>query len=109
MINLSDEDAKLCTLAKAALARINAPSGAAVRDELGRTYASANVDIPTLRISAIDIVVAQAVASGATGLEAAVILGAPADVNLAAAREIGGPELPIYLGDPDGTVHTVLP
>jgi hypothetical protein len=109
MMTLSDEDAKLLTLAKAALARINAPSGAAVRDELGRTYASASVDIPALQISAIDLVVAQAVASGATGFEAAVILGAPADINLAAVREIGGPDLPIYLGDLDGTVHTVLP
>lgn len=109
MINMSDEDAKLITLAKAAQARINAPTGAAVRDELGRAFASASVAIPTLRISAIDLVVAQAIASGATGLEAAVILGDTENVNLDAARTIGGPELCVYLCSTDGTVHTTLP
>jgi hypothetical protein len=109
MNQLSEEDSKLVTLAKAARARINAPSAAAVRDEMGRTFASANVDIPELQIVALDLVVGQAVASGSTGLEAVVVLGRTENINLAAARTLGGPQLPIYLCDVDGAVHTVLP
>lgn len=73
MTDLGAEDAKLVTLAKAARSRVSATQGAAVRDTTGRTYASANVSRPGLNLSAIELAVGQAYASGATGLEAIVL------------------------------------
>ncbi len=71
---LSAEDAKLVTLARATRARTGAAEGAAVRDENGRTYAAATVELPSLRLSALEVCVAMAIASGSRGLEAAVVL-----------------------------------
>lgn len=73
MTDLGTEDAKLVTLAKAARSRVSASQGAAVRDTTGRTYASANVSRPGLDLSAIQLAVGQAFASGATALEAIVL------------------------------------
>lgn len=73
MSELEAENAKLITLAKAARTRVGASQGAAVRDTTGRTYASANVNRPGLALSAIELAVGQAFASGATGLEAVVL------------------------------------
>ena len=87
------EDAKLVTLAKGARARVTAPEGAAVRDETGRTYASASVGLASLQLSALQAAVAQAVAAGARSLEAAVLVGNADQVDaagLAAVRELGG-------------------
>lgn len=70
---LTAEDAKLVTLARAARSRVAADQGAAVRDETGRTYASANVVLGDVVLSAVVLAVAQAVASGAKGLEACVL------------------------------------
>lgn len=72
---MSPEDEKLLALARSARARIQAPQGAAVRDETGRSYAGATVRLPSLQISALDLAVAQAVAAGATSLEGAVVVG----------------------------------
>ena len=72
MSELGAEDAKLVTLARGARTRVNASQGAAVRDTTGRTYASANVELGEVALSAVVLSVAQAVASGATGLEAIV-------------------------------------
>ena len=71
---LAAEDKKLVTLARSTRARTRAAEGAAVRDADGRTYAAATVDLPSLQVSALGVCVAMAVASGATGLEAAVVL-----------------------------------
>ena len=73
MTDLGAEDVKLVTLAKAARSRVTAQQGAAVRDKTGRTYASANVNRPGLNLSAVELAVGQAFASGATGLEAIVL------------------------------------
>lgn len=72
---LDAEDAKLVTLARSSRARTGAAQGAAVRDSDGRTYVAASVDLPSLRLSALQVAVAMAVSSGALGLEAAVIFG----------------------------------
>ena len=72
-IDLSAEDAKLVTLARGAMGRIGASEGAAVRDELGRTYSAAAVVLPSLTLSAVQLAVAQAAAAGARGLEAVVV------------------------------------
>jgi hypothetical protein len=104
---LSAEDAKLVTLARATRARVGAAEGAAVRDSDGRTYAAATVDLPSLRVSALQVCVAMAVASGSRGLEAAVVLtdaGAFSEPDLAALADLGGPGVVVRRGDPRGTV-----
>ncbi len=103
-MTLSAEDQKLVTLARATMARTRAPEGAAVRDLDGRTYAAASVDLPSLRLTALEVCVAMAVASGSSGLEAAVRLGGDGAPDLAAVREFGGDEVVVHLGDPRGQV-----
>ena len=49
LTDLSAEDAKLVTLARATRARTGAAEGAAVRDLDGRTYAAATVALPSLQ------------------------------------------------------------
>lgn len=107
MSDLSAEDRKLVTLARATRARVGAAEGAAVRDADGRTYAAATVDLPSLSLSAVQGCVAMAVASGAKGLEAAVVLtdaDALADADLAVLRDLGGAGVVVHRGDGRGTV-----
>ncbi|WP_447646459.1 cytidine deaminase [Nocardioides zeae] len=102
------EDRKLLTLARATRARARSAEGAAVRDQDGRTYAAATVALPSLRVSALGVCVAMAVASGARSLEAAVVLGeadAVAEDDLAVVREFSGPGVPVHLADPRGAVR----
>ena len=105
------EDGKLLMLARATLGRLRVPSAAAVRDDTGRTYVAAVVDLPSLRLSALQAAVAMAMASGATGLEAAVLVsavgGPPDPQGIAAVHDLGGPTVAVYaagttgdLGDP---------
>src|SRR4051794_41789161 len=63
-IELTAEDAKLVTLARAARARVGAVEGAAVRDGDGRTYAAATVALPSLSLTALQLAVARAVGRG---------------------------------------------
>lgn len=100
MTNWSNEDEKLVTLARSARGRIQALSSAALRDSTGRTYASAEVNVETLKFSAIALVVSQAVASGAEGIEAIVIC-APEDfpitpTDLEYIRGFAGQGIPIH-------------
>jgi hypothetical protein len=105
MTDLDAEDAKLVTLARGARGRIGAQSGAALRDETGRTYSSANVDLPSVRLSALVLVVAQAAASGARGIEAAVVVGIEAsDDDVVAVRDLGGAGVPVLVCSTDGSV-----
>jgi hypothetical protein len=101
------ESAKLVTLARSTRARTRAAEGACVRDQDGRTYAGATVDLPTLRLTAVQVAVAMAVTSGARGLEAVVVLGDAAVVNeadLSVVRDLAGAGVPVHLAAPDGTV-----
>ena len=105
---LSAEDAKLVTLARGARGRVGAAEGAAVRDETGRTYSGATVALASLGLSALRLAVAQAAASGARGLEAAVVVRRTADVDAAdldAVRDLGGVGVPVHVVGPDGTVR----
>jgi hypothetical protein len=109
MSELSAEDRKLVTLARATRARTGAAEGAAVRDLDGRTYAAATVALPSLSLTALDVCVAMAIASGSRGLEAAVVLTAAADTpSLAAAQEFAGTGVPVHVGDVRGTIGSTL-
>jgi len=103
------EDRKLVTLARATRARNGVPEGAAVRDETGRTYVAGTVALESLRLTALQTAVAMAVASGAKSLEAAAVVteaGIPAESDRAAVRDLGGPEVPVFVAGPDGAVRT---
>lgn len=89
MSELDAEDAKLVVLARGAMARAEAGSGAAVRDQDGRTYAGAPVTLAALQLTALQSAVAAAVSSGATGIEAAVLVGGSGDdAGVAAVKEL---------------------
>lgn len=108
MTDLSAEDQKLVTLARATRARIQAVEGAAVRDTDGRTYAAATVDLPSLQLTALQAVVAMAVASGSTGVDACVVLGEATELTEPDATLLadfrGADGIAVHLGDPRGTI-----
>ncbi len=108
-MDLSSEDAKLVTLARATRARVQAAEGAAVRDLDGRTYAAATVDLPSLQLSALQVCVAMAVASGSAGLQAAVVLGEATtltEADRSALREFADAGVVVHLGDARGTISS---
>ncbi|ADG79357.1 Cytidine deaminase OS=Tsukamurella paurometabola (strain ATCC 8368 / DSM / CCUG 35730 / CIP 100753 / JCM 10117 / KCTC 9821 / NBRC 16120 / NCIMB 702349 /NCTC 13040) OX=521096 GN=Tpau_2759 PE=4 SV=1 [Tsukamurella paurometabola] len=90
MSEIGEEDRKLMTLARGAMARAGADHGAAVRDLDGRSYAGAPVALAALSLTALQVAVATAVSSGAQGFEAAVLIGEVdgADPGVAALREV---------------------
>jgi hypothetical protein len=106
---LDPEDAKLVTLARSARARSGAAEGAAVRDDIGRTYAAATVELTALHLTALQAAVAAAVSSGSTTIDAACVvrdgdgadwgLGDP-DRRLLDDLHVGS----VLLAAPDGTL-----
>ena len=101
------KNTKLVTLARATRARTGAAEGACVRDQDGRTYAGATVDLPSLRLTALQVSVAMAVTSGARSLEAVVVLGDAAvvrEADLSVVRDLTGAGVPVHLTAPDGTL-----
>lgn len=108
-MDLSAEDAKLVTLARATRARNAVSQGAAVRDLDGRTYAASTVALDALKLSALDLAVAMAVSSGAKGLEAAaVVTEGDVPIRTDTVAEFGGVGVPVIVADATGTVDTVL-
>jgi len=106
MPEIDPEDQKLVTLARATGARVGADEGAAVRDETGRTYTGAPVGLASLSLSALQVAVATALASGAHAFEAVAVVGtrpalAESDVRLLA--DLDDPA--VVLADPDGAVR----
>jgi cytidine deaminase len=100
MPELSPEDAKLVTLARATRARTRAAEGAAVRDTDGRTYAAATVDLPSLQLTAVQVCIAMAFASGSRGLEAVVLLSDAVELSApdeAVIEEFGGDSVVVHL------------
>jgi hypothetical protein len=106
---LSPEDQKLVTLARATRSRTGGPEGAAVRDSDGRTYAAASVALPSLQLSALGVCVAMAVSSASRGLEAAVVLsdkGQVSPLDLDVLRDFAGPGVTVHVGDPSGALSS---
>ena len=104
---LDPEDAKIITLARSTRARAGSAEGAAVRDETGRTYAAATVDLPSLKLTALQVAVAMAVSSGAESLEAAAVVTDDAAPDVAAVRDLGA-KAPVLVAGPDGSVRAML-
>ena len=103
---LSAEDNKLVTLARSARARVGAVEGAAVRDQDGRTYAAATVALPSLAVTALQLAVASAAASGAARLEAAAVGTEASELDgsgHAAVRDLSK-DAPIHVAAPDGSL-----
>ncbi|CAM3107304.1 cytidine deaminase [Tsukamurella hominis] len=107
MTETSDEDRKLVTLARGAMARAGAAHGAAVRDLDGRTYAGAPVALTSLTLTGLQVAVATALSSGAEGFEAAVLVGSAdgADAGVAALHEVST-AAPVLLFDARGEALT---
>lgn len=105
--DLSEEDLKLFTLARAIRARNNVAQSAAVRDISGRSYSATLVALESLNLDALQAVIVAAVSSGATGLEAGVVVG---NVPTAAARvaffEFAG-AIPLWHEDEFGSITLV--
>lgn len=106
-MELSSEDTKLITLARATRARTQAAEGAAVRDLDGRTYAAATVELDSLHLTALQVCVAMAIASGSRGLAAAVVLGEAPELALPdrAVLDEYAPDAVVHLADARGTLH----
>ena len=103
---LSAEDNKLVTLARSARARVGAVEGAAVRDQDGRTYAAASVALPSLAVTALQLAVASAAASGASRLEAAAVVTEASELvgaGHAAVRDLSS-DAPIHVAAPTGAL-----
>lgn len=101
-----DEDLKIITLARATRGRTGAQEGAAVRDTDGRTYAAVTVTLPSFGLTALQLAVAMAVASGVSALEAAAVVTESTEVDpasLAAVRDLSS-SAPVLLADPSGSL-----
>jgi cytidine deaminase len=111
MSEWTTEDDKLVTLARGARARVSAESGAALRDTTGRTYSGTNVNRGPLTITAIELIVAQAISSGSTGIEAVVVV---ADDVLVTSKDVdvveaaGGVGIPVHIVDNTGILLRTL-
>lgn len=104
------EDAKLLVLARAHRARAGTTAAAAVRDTDGRTYSAADIALPSLRLSALELAVALAVSSGVAGLEAALVVanGGIELADVTVVREFAGAGVPIYRADTAGVVTDLV-
>jgi cytidine deaminase len=101
---LNEEDAKLVALARQARARIQAPEGAAVRDDMGRSYSGASIARPALQLTALQLAVAQAVAAGARAIEAAVVVGEDTEPDVSSLAGLITPTGPVHMCMPSGEV-----
>jgi hypothetical protein len=104
------EDLKLITLARAALGRTGARQAACVRDIDGRAYVGTSVHLEHLGLSAIAVAMAMAVSSGATGIEAAALLGKeqPTAEDLGILRDLAMAGAVIWWVDHHGTVQAMI-
>jgi len=101
---LSSEQQKLFALARAARARIQAPCGAAVVDETGRTYSGADVTLPSLVLTSIEQAVAAAAAAGAGQLHGCVVVTNGASPPLDVFADLAGAGAEVVVCRPDQAV-----
>ena len=104
---LSEEDAKLVALARQARGRIQAAEGAAVRDETGRSYSGATIELPSTSLTALQLAVAQAHAAGARDIEAAVVVTKNDDISIidtSPITEVASTVTPFFLCSVKGEV-----
>lgn len=104
---MDPELSKLISLARGARGRIGAAEGAALRDELGRTYSGATVSRGSLSLTAIELTVATAISSGATGIEAVVLCSDHdhvIDSDKEAIRSLGGADVVVTVVSMRGDV-----
>ncbi len=104
MSDLSEEDAKLVALAKQARARIQAREGAAVRDDTGRSYSGATVELPSTSLTALQLAVAQAVAAGARDIEAAVVVTNATNIDDQPITDSSSTPTPVHICSVKGDV-----
>jgi len=104
MSDLSEEDAKLVALAKQARARIQAKEGAAVRDDTGRSYSGATVELPSTSLTALQLAVAQAVAAGARDIEAAVVVTNATNIDDQSVADASSTPTPVHICSVKGDV-----
>ena len=104
---LGPEDVELVALARSVVGPAPA-EGAAVRDGDGRTHVAASVALPSLRRSALSAALGIALGGGARSVQAAAVVTdaeVPADRDLAAVRDLGGPGTPVLVVGRDGQVR----
>lgn len=99
------EDQKLVTLARASYGRSHVTTlprqGAAVRDDMGRTYAAASVEVDGVAVTALQLAVASAVSSGARRFEAGAVVTED-EVDGTALNAFG--DVPLIVARPDGSI-----
>ena len=106
MLNDS-EDQKLLTLAESSLQRNKVSQSAAVRDGIGRTHVGNAISMSSLDLDALQVALAMALSSGASIIEAAVVVGqTPSRHALENIREIS-PKASIWYVEMNGTVRAV--
>jgi hypothetical protein len=105
--DLSAEDAKLVTLARAARGRTRAAEGAAVRDTDGRTYSACTVALDTVNLTALQLAVAMALSSGVKGLEAAAVVTDAESTDINVVRHFAGANIPVARANSAGEVQDV--
>ena len=104
------EDSKLVTLARSALGRALVttlpPAGAAVRDDMGRTYAAATVEVDGATVTALQLAVASAISSGARSFEAAAVVSADTEPDVEGIKALNafGEVATVIRALPDGTI-----
>jgi cytidine deaminase len=104
------EDQKLVTLARAAYGRALVstwqPAGAAVRDDMGRTYAAASVEIDGASVTALQLAVATAVSSGARRFEAGAVVTDDDEPDAEGGKALNAfGDVPLIRARPDGSLH----
>ena len=111
MSEWTSEDDKLVTLARGARARVAAVSGAALRDTTGRTYSATNVSSGPLELTSIELLVGLAKASGATGIEAIVVVADDVlvtDRDMEIVQSLGGTGVPVHVFDNSSSLLRTL-
>jgi cytidine deaminase len=104
MSELTEEDAKLVALARQARARIQAKEGAAVRDDTGRSYSGATVNLPSTSLTALQLAIAQAVAAGARDIEAGVVVTEDLSIDTSPVSDAAITPTPLHVCSPTGEV-----